>query len=77
MSKDSADGQVLFYTHTLVEIPFPGDRVCCRFCPLLETYARHQCRRTGEYILDIDLTGGRCPLVEMEENDGNPTASSE
>ena len=40
------------YTTRWVEIPFTGDTVCCARCPLLETYARKQCRRSGEYILD-------------------------
>lgn len=50
------------YIVTDVEIFFTGDTVCCDRCPLLETYARKQCRRTGEYILDSRGVGLWCPL---------------
>ena len=43
---------VLEYTTMTVEIHFEKGEESCRFCPLLETYARNQCRRTGEYIVD-------------------------
>lgn len=56
------------YIKTTVDIYFTGDTVCCARCPLLETYARAQCRRTGEYILDTKVTGIWCPLIE-EENE--------
>lgn len=57
-----------------MEIIFPKDKICCDYCPLLETYARRQCRRTGEYL----PTPGRneytfgmfCPLKVKEDNDG-------
>lgn len=55
------------YTVRWVEIPFTGDTVCCARCPLLETYARKQCRRSGEYILDDRVTGFWCPLRETPE----------
>lgn len=57
----------LSYTRTVVDINFTGDEVACRYCPLLETYSRNQCRRTGEYILDIKTTGKWCPLQIIEE----------
>jgi len=59
---------VSYYTKATVEIGFPEDRVCCAFCPMLETYARKQCRRTGEYIADDRYVGYYCPLnfEEME-----------
>ena len=61
---------VRFYTKAKVEISFPEDRVCCDFCPLMETYARKQCRRTGEYLGDTRTIGYECPLIfESEEND--------
>lgn len=50
------------YTEATVTIYFPGDEIRCSLCPLLETYARKQCRRTGEYIADGYLRGGWCPL---------------
>lgn len=51
------------YVRATVEIFFEPGKVACSFCPLLETYARNQCRRTGEYIVDTRYTTGRwCPL---------------
>lgn len=58
---------VRYYTTAMVEISFPEDRVCCEFCPLLETYARAQCRRTGEYIADRRGIGYDCPLIFKED----------
>ena len=54
------------YTKMWVDINFTGEpeEVCCARCPLLETYARKQCRRTGEYILDDRAVGYWCPLAE-------------
>ena len=61
---------VSYYTKATVEVAFPEDRVCCDFCPLMETYARKQCRRTGEYLADTRTIGYECPLVfESKEND--------
>lgn len=58
---------ILEYTETTVSIFFEPDHVACQFCPLLETYARNQCRRTGEYIIDTRFTVGRyCPLKFKE-----------
>ena len=57
------------YTRTTVEIFFPEDRVCCEFCALLETYARKQCRRTGEYIVDTRYRGYWCPLNIEEKTE--------
>lgn len=62
---------VKYYTKATVPIYFPENRVCCAFCPLLETYARKQCRRTGEYIADDRTIGYECPLqFEMEDDNG-------
>jgi hypothetical protein len=55
------------YIHTTVDIYFPEDNLACRFCPLLETYSRNQCRRTGEYLTDIKGVGLDCPLKIEEE----------
>lgn len=56
------------YIEARVSIFFEPGHVACQYCPLLETYARAQCRRTGEYILDTRFTTGRyCPL-ELKEN---------
>lgn len=56
------------YTITEVIIGFPEDHMCCDLCPLLETYARKQCRRTGEYLIDTRYTVGfECPLKIVED----------
>jgi len=62
---------VTHYTWLAVEIPFPNGEVRCDHCPLLETYARKQCRRTGEYLADTRMVGGMCPLVEIKEKEEN------
>lgn len=56
------------YTEAAVSIFFEKEHVSCAYCPLLETYSRNQCRRTGEYITDIRYTVGHfCPLIIKEE----------
>ena len=61
---------VTHYTKATVDIYFPDGHVCCALCPMLETYARNQCRRSGEYLLDTRSTGFYCPLKfeNTEEN---------
>lgn len=54
----------LSYIKRTVDVYFTGDTVCCARCPLLETYARKQCRRTGEYIHDDRVPGVFCPLYD-------------
>jgi hypothetical protein len=58
---------VVKYTAATVKIYFPEDKVCCDLCPLMETYSRKQCRRTGQYLLDTRATDPWCPL-EIEVN---------
>lgn len=56
------------YVTTRVNIFFPSpDGIACRYCPLLETYSRNQCRRTGEYIVEPKSRGNFCPLEIVEE----------
>ena len=61
---------VTHYTKATVDIYFPDGHVCCALCPMLETYARNQCRRSGEYLLDTRITGFYGPLKfeNTEEN---------
>ena len=54
------------YAKRLIDIYFPPDRVCCALCPLMETYSRKQCRRTGEYIVDDRNPGYWCPLMDED-----------
>lgn len=63
------ENQVLTYKVGTVSIGFPNGDVRCAYCPLLETYARKQCRMTGEYIADGYLLGGMCPINFEKEND--------
>ena len=65
-----ATNGILNYKRLTVDIYFEENHVACQFCPLLETYARNQCRRTGEYVLDTRAVGRYCPLYDTEENDG-------
>lgn len=56
------------YRAAQVTIFFPDGHVCCDACPLMETYARKQCRRTGEYLFETrDTIGLNCPLDFREE----------
>lgn len=66
------ESAVLAYQKATVEIYFEPDHVACAYCPLLETYSRNQCRRTGEYIIDTRFTVGRyCPLKFEGGSNGN------
>ena len=67
--KDFSSG-VKYYTQAYVDVFFPENRVCCEYCPLLETYARKQCRRTGEYLVDTRTIGYNCPLI-FEDTERN------
>lgn len=61
---------IRYYTKATCEVYFPEDRVACMYCPMLETYSRNQCRRTGEYLVDTRTIGYECPLKFKEENNG-------
>ena len=58
------------YDEAVVEIYFPKDKACCALCPLLQTYSRNQCMRTGELIPDTHGRGLWCPLKFLEEVTG-------
>ena len=58
--------EVLEYTKATVEMFFETNHVACKYCPLLETYSRDQCRKTGEYIINIHTIGYDCPLLFEE-----------
>ena len=63
----SNESSCLSYSAARVDIFFPEGKACCAFCPLMETYSRKQCRRTGEYIVDDRGRGMWCPLIFEEE----------
>lgn len=58
---------VLEYTKATTDIFFPRGEERCRYCPLLQTYSRNQCMRTGELVPDINGRGVWCPLRFEEE----------
>ena len=66
------------FTRATVDIYFPKGEVKCALCPLLQTYSRNQCMRTGELIPDIKGIGGWCPLIieEGDKNNGEIQASN-
>ena len=59
----------LWYTEAQAKIFFPENKVCCEFCPIMETYARKQCRLTGEYLADTRTIGYMCPLKFIEKQE--------
>ena len=63
------DNGVSWYTEAQATIYFPEGKVCCDLCPLLETYARKQCRKTGEYLADTRTIGYMCPLKFIEKQE--------
>lgn len=69
----SFDNGVSWYTAAQATIYFPEGQVSCRYCPILETYARNQCRLTGEYLADTRTIGYMCPLkfIEKQEETNN------
>ena len=66
MPKSTSDG-CTSYEERWVNIFFTDGEVCCKYCPLLEKYSRDQCRRTGEYITNTNVTGYWCPLLKPNE----------
>lgn len=60
------------YVEASATIYFPEpEGVQCKLCPCLETYARKQCRLTGEYLADGYLVGGLCPLITTDKEEEN------
>lgn len=62
------DKGVRWYTtgRAVLEVPFPEDAVCCRYCPYLRTeaeFARCWCRLTGELLFAPGVQRGTgCPI---------------
>lgn len=50
------------YIKATVDVFFEPDHASCAFCPMLQTYSRKQCNRTGEFIIDDRGRGFYCPL---------------
>lgn len=64
-----SEGGVSRYIKTSVDIYFPEGHMACNLFPLLETYSRNQCRRTGEYLMDTRIIGAHCPLEIIDEEE--------
>ena len=62
----ATDSGCTSYAERWVNLFFTNDEVCCKYCPLLETYSRKQCRRTGEYIVNDNAVGCWCPLLTAQ-----------
>lgn len=59
------------YVKATVDVYFEPEHACCKYCPMLQTYSRDQCNRTGEYIIDTRGRGAWCPLkFESEVDNG-------
>lgn len=56
------------YVEATVSIFFEPEHVGCQWCPLMTTYSRNQCMRTGELLIDTRVVGKWCPLNFKEEN---------
>lgn len=72
--KDFSKG-VSYYTKGVVEVGFPEDDTCCRWCPLMGMELkidRAYCKRTGEYLVSPNFSVGmNCPIMfegKEEEN---------
>lgn len=69
------DRGVSFYTRGKlnVDIAFPEDAVCCKYCPFLRADAngaRYKCVITGSILYGIEAMGSDCPIeiVEVDEH---------
>lgn len=71
--KDFSRG-VSYYTSGTVEIGFPEDDICCRWCPLMGMELkidRAYCKRTGEYLVSPNFeVGMNCPIVFQNQEQG-------
>lgn len=56
------------YEERWVNLFFTDGKVCCKYCLLLQTYSRPYCLRTGEMIVNENVTGYWCPLLKPESN---------
>lgn len=61
-----SDSACTSYESRWVELHFTDGKVCCKFCPLLETYSRLKCRLTDEYIVSDTTVGYWCPLLKAD-----------
>lgn len=64
------------YTKATVEIYFEKGYENCQHCPLMQTYSRPYCQRTGELVADTRGIGMWCPL-KFEEKEAKPNRNLE
>lgn len=62
MSMASKHNGVYEYTKATADIFFVKGEERCKYCPMLQTYSRPYCQRTGELIVDTLGRGIWCPL---------------
>lgn len=65
---------VQWYTRgqVVLDIGFPENWVCCRFCPYVRSTQggiRHECVLTGDVLYDVDGRGDGCPIKELKEDE--------
>ena len=73
------DRGVSYYTiaDLTMQIGFPEDSVCCRWCPFLRHYDsmdRDKCGITEDILYSKEIRGHNCPLViinQVKEGDMN------
>lgn len=62
---------VQWYTRGRVEVVFPQNCTCCRYCIMMRSDAgntRHVCISTGRILADIDWMPVDCPIEELKED---------
>lgn len=67
--RDISSG-VSWYTvgRAQLEINFPEDHVCCKYCRYRETdRPGHRCILTNEIIYDLNYLDRQCPIKDLEE----------
>lgn len=71
MSMANGDGVTWYsYGYATVTVPFPEDKVCCRYCPYMRSDAggvRQKCCLTGDVLYRLDMRGAHCPVVISKE----------
>ena len=53
------------YNYYIVKITSYDGPIRCDNCPLMQTYSRKYCQRTGELIADSRNPGFICPLIKI------------
>nr|DAY44613.1 MAG TPA: zinc finger Ran-binding domain-containing protein [Caudoviricetes sp.] len=59
----------LNYKLAIAKLAFWDGDIRCESCACMETYARKQCRLTGEYLGDTRGRGHICPLIPVDSDE--------